>query len=158
MNQTLFPYLPRVLGVGSGLPSSPCLPRAAPCATPRSAVGSAHPCRASDDFPVLPQPPGSQLAPLQPPLGSLSPLRGLSPSSSIVLRGPLSLESVADSNLDPKEGTLVRLPLPWEAQCKGSQAWGHFNDSICALLSVLKHCCVLKNSISFLFLGSPVLN
>ncbi|KAF2980484.1 hypothetical protein EK904_008782 [Melospiza melodia maxima] len=59
-------------------------------------------------------PPGSQLAPIQPPLGSLSPLRGLTPPSSIALRGTLDLGNVLDSSLSPKEGTLVRLPLPWE--------------------------------------------
>ncbi|XP_071305802.1 centrosomal protein of 164 kDa isoform X1 [Agelaius tricolor] len=53
-------------------------------------------------------PPGSQLAPIQPALGSLSPLRGLTPPSSVALRGALSLDlaNVVDSSLTPKEGTL----------------------------------------------------
>ncbi|RLV93742.1 hypothetical protein DV515_00013363, partial [Chloebia gouldiae] len=65
--------------------------------------------------PVLLQPPGSQLAPIQPPLGTLSPLRGLTPSSSIALRGSLSLDlgNVVDSSLIPREGTLpAELPKP----------------------------------------------
>ncbi|KAM4885514.1 centrosomal protein of 164 kDa [Sylvia borin] len=51
-------------------------------------------------------PPGSHLAPIQPPLGALSPLRGLSPSSSIALRGSLDLENVLDSSLSPRGETL----------------------------------------------------
>ncbi|KAI1230706.1 centrosomal protein of 164 kDa, partial [Lamprotornis superbus] len=53
-------------------------------------------------------PPGSQLAPIQPPLGTLSPLRGLTPSSSLALRGSLNLDlgNVVESSLIPKEGTL----------------------------------------------------
>ncbi|XP_066059530.1 centrosomal protein of 164 kDa isoform X2 [Chamaea fasciata] len=51
-------------------------------------------------------PPGSHLAPIQPPLGTLSPLRGLSPSSSVALRGSLDLENVLDSSLTPREETL----------------------------------------------------
>ncbi|XP_074383891.1 centrosomal protein of 164 kDa isoform X7 [Zonotrichia albicollis] len=58
-------------------------------------------------------PPGSQLAPIQPPLGSLSPLRGLTPPSSVALRGSLDLGSVLDSSLSPKEGTLpAEIPKP----------------------------------------------
>ncbi|XP_053853036.1 centrosomal protein of 164 kDa isoform X2 [Vidua macroura] len=60
-------------------------------------------------------PPGSQLAPLQPPLGTLSPLRGLTPSSSLALRGSLNLDlgNVVDSSLIPKEGTLpAEIPKP----------------------------------------------
>ncbi|XP_054147518.1 centrosomal protein of 164 kDa isoform X3 [Melozone crissalis] len=58
-------------------------------------------------------PPGSQLAPIQPPLGSLSPLRGLTPPSSIALRGTLDLGNVLDSSLSPKEGTLpAEIPKP----------------------------------------------
>lgn len=60
-------------------------------------------------------PPGSQLAPIQPPLGTLSPLRGLTPSSSLARRGSLGLElgNVQDSNLIPREGTLpAELPKP----------------------------------------------
>ncbi|CAN8199051.1 unnamed protein product [Coccothraustes coccothraustes] len=60
-------------------------------------------------------PPGSQLAPIQPPLGSLSPLRGLTPPSSVALRGALSLDlgNVVDASLTPKEGTLpAELPKP----------------------------------------------
>ncbi|XP_063034427.1 centrosomal protein of 164 kDa isoform X3 [Melospiza melodia melodia] len=58
-------------------------------------------------------PPGSQLAPIQPPLGSLSPLRGLTPPSSITLRGTLDLGNVLDSSLSPKEGTLpAQIPKP----------------------------------------------
>ncbi|XP_068028256.1 centrosomal protein of 164 kDa [Anomalospiza imberbis] len=60
-------------------------------------------------------PPGSQLAPIQPPLGTLSPLRGLTPSSSIALRGSLNLDlgNVVDSSLIPKEGTLpAEIPRP----------------------------------------------
>nr|XP_031362697.1 centrosomal protein of 164 kDa [Lonchura striata domestica] len=59
-------------------------------------------------------PPGSQLAPIQPALGTLSPLRGLTPSS-IAPRGSLSLElgNVLDSGLIPREGTLpAELPKP----------------------------------------------
>ncbi|TRZ15892.1 hypothetical protein HGM15179_011240 [Zosterops borbonicus] len=55
---------------------------------------------------VLKPPPGSHLAPLQPPLGTLSPLRGLSPSSSIALRGSLDLDNVLDSSLTPGEEIL----------------------------------------------------
>ncbi|XP_031989543.1 centrosomal protein of 164 kDa isoform X4 [Corvus moneduloides] len=53
-------------------------------------------------------PPGCQLAPIQPPLGTLSPLRGLAPSSSFALRGSLNpdLGRVVDSSLIPKEGAL----------------------------------------------------
>ncbi|XP_068850623.1 centrosomal protein of 164 kDa isoform X3 [Aphelocoma coerulescens] len=53
-------------------------------------------------------PPGCQLAPIQPPLGTLSPLRGLTPSSSFALRGSLNpdLGSVVDSSLIAKEGAL----------------------------------------------------
>ncbi|XP_066191048.1 centrosomal protein of 164 kDa [Sylvia atricapilla] len=51
-------------------------------------------------------PPGSHLAPIQPPLGALSPLRGLSPSSSIALRGSLDLDNVLDSSLTPRGETL----------------------------------------------------
>ncbi|XP_064588039.1 centrosomal protein of 164 kDa isoform X4 [Zonotrichia leucophrys gambelii] len=58
-------------------------------------------------------PPGSQLAPIQPPLGSLSPLRGLTPPSSVALRGSLDLGNVLDSSLSPKEGTLpAEIPKP----------------------------------------------
>ncbi|XP_030918266.1 centrosomal protein of 164 kDa [Geospiza fortis] len=60
-------------------------------------------------------PPGSQLAPIQPPLGSLSPLRGLTPHPSVALRGALSLDlgNVVDSSLAPKEGTLpAEVPKP----------------------------------------------
>ncbi|KAJ7427412.1 centrosomal protein of 164 kDa [Willisornis vidua] len=48
---------------------------------------------------------GPHLAPIQLPLGTLAPLRGLTASQSIIPRGSLSLDSVVDSDLLTKEGT-----------------------------------------------------
>ncbi|XP_032565431.1 centrosomal protein of 164 kDa isoform X2 [Chiroxiphia lanceolata] len=48
---------------------------------------------------------GPHLAPIQLPLGPLSPLRGLAPSQSLVLRGSPSVGSVVDSDLMAREGT-----------------------------------------------------
>ncbi|XP_066420502.1 centrosomal protein of 164 kDa isoform X2 [Molothrus aeneus] len=72
-------------------------------------------------------PPGSQLAPIQPALGSLSPLRGLTPPSSVALRGALSLDlaNVVHSSLTPKEGT-----LPAEVP-KATRHTGNLLDLIC---------------------------
>ncbi|XP_036253388.1 centrosomal protein of 164 kDa isoform X4 [Molothrus ater] len=72
-------------------------------------------------------PPGSQLAPIQPALGSLSPLRGLTPPSSVALRGALSLDlaNAVDSSLTPKEGT-----LPAEVP-KATRHTGNLLDLIC---------------------------
>ncbi|XP_027555114.1 centrosomal protein of 164 kDa isoform X2 [Neopelma chrysocephalum] len=50
-------------------------------------------------------PVGPHLAPIQLPLGTLSPLRGLAPSQPVVLRGSPSVGSVGDSDLTTKEGT-----------------------------------------------------
>ncbi|XP_027511188.1 centrosomal protein of 164 kDa isoform X2 [Corapipo altera] len=48
---------------------------------------------------------GPHLAPIQLPLGTLSPLRGLAPSQSVVLRGSPSVGSVVGSDLMAREGT-----------------------------------------------------
>ncbi|XP_017664949.1 PREDICTED: centrosomal protein of 164 kDa isoform X1 [Lepidothrix coronata] len=48
---------------------------------------------------------GPHLAPIQLPLGTLSPLRGLAPSQPVVLRGSPSVGSVVDSDLMAREGT-----------------------------------------------------
>ncbi|XP_051668165.1 centrosomal protein of 164 kDa [Manacus candei] len=48
---------------------------------------------------------GPHLAPIQLPLGPLSPLRGLAPSQPLVLRGSPSVGSVVDSDLMAREGT-----------------------------------------------------
>lgn len=109
VNPALFPYLSHVLGVGSLSRVGPTGELLVPFQGQECEL-----CCPASDFLVLFQPPGSQLAPLQPPLGPLSPLRGLTPSSSLPLRGSLNPDrgSVLESSLIPKEGTLVRLPLP----------------------------------------------
>ncbi|XP_050178821.1 centrosomal protein of 164 kDa isoform X2 [Myiozetetes cayanensis] len=68
---------------------------------------------------------GPHLAPIQLPLGTLSPLCGLSPSQSVVLRGSLDVGSAVGSGLISKGGTQLA------EICKPTRHTGNLLGLIC---------------------------